>query len=80
MVAEANADGTGSPSVLERYYGVHPVLRVGIRWLLIIALTALAFHQTFLSLAITTREGGLGGYIWTVPLITTPWVRAPALL
>lgn len=70
MVAEVNADGPGSPSVLERYYGVNPVLRVGIRWLLIIALTALAFHQTFASLAVTTREGGLGGYIWTVPLIT----------
>ena len=55
--------------VLDRYYGVHPVYRLGLRWLLIIVLTAIAFGDTFVSLAVTTREGGVGGYVWTVPVV-----------
>src|SRR6478735_8570798 len=57
--------------VLDRYYGVHPLYRLGLRWLLIIVLTAIAFGESFVSLAITTREGGVGGYVWTVPLVAT---------
>lgn len=55
--------------ILDRYYGVHPLYRVSVRWLLIIILTAIAFGDTFVSLAMTTREGGIGGYVWTVPLV-----------
>ena len=57
--------------VLDRYYGVHPLYRLGFRWLLIIVLTAVAFGDSFVSLANTTREGGVGGYVWTVPVVAT---------
>lgn len=60
---------TGPGAVLERYYELHPVYRVVIRWLLIIVLTGVAFRESFISLADTTREGGIGGYLWTVPLV-----------
>ena len=69
-MATATTPAPSKPAAaLDRYYGVHPLYRLGLRWLLIGALTALAFHETFVSLAITTREGGIGGYVWTVPLV-----------
>ncbi|MDZ7885768.1 MAG: hypothetical protein U5N53_23980 [Mycobacterium sp.] len=71
MATATTADPPARTPILERYYGVHPLYRLGIRWLLIIALTAIAFGDTFVSLADTTREGGLGGYVWTVPLVAT---------
>ncbi len=55
---------------LERYYDLHPAFRVTLRWGLILALFALAFHDSVISLAHTTAAGGLGGYIWTVPIIS----------
>lgn len=69
MATATTADPPARTPILERYYGVHPLYRLGIRWLLIIALTAIAFGDTFVSLANTTREGGIGGYVWTVPLV-----------
>jgi hypothetical protein len=69
MGATTTAEHPARTSVLDRYYGVHPLYRLSIRWLLIIVLTAIAFGDTFVSLAITTREGGIGGYVWTVPVV-----------
>ncbi|GAA2568356.1 MFS transporter [Mycolicibacterium diernhoferi] len=69
-MATATTPAPSKPAAaLTRYYEVHPLYRLGLRWLLIGALTALAFHDTFISLAVTTREGGIGGYVWTVPLV-----------
>jgi hypothetical protein len=70
MGAATTAERPTRTSVLDRYYGVHPLYRLSIRWLLIIVLTAIAFGDTFVSLAITTREGGIGGYVWTVPVVS----------
>ncbi|ODR27650.1 hypothetical protein [Mycolicibacterium porcinum] len=50
------------------YYNLHPGYRLSIRWVLIVALTAFAFRASFASLVATTREGGIGGYVWTVPV------------
>ena len=47
---------------------LHPVYRLIIRWIFIALLTLLAFHRTLLSLVETTRGGGLGGYVWVVPI------------
>ncbi|WP_197382434.1 hypothetical protein [Mycolicibacterium mengxianglii] len=49
------------------YYGLHPTVRLLLRWLLILASTAVAYHETFASLARTTNSDGIGGYVWTVP-------------
>ncbi len=62
---------TGRPgltTLLARYYAVHPFYRVALRWALIVALTAFAFYDSFGSLVATTRAGGIGGYIWFVPV------------
>ncbi|TQK30682.1 hypothetical protein [Arthrobacter sp. SLBN-53] len=56
---------------LERYYDLHPALRVTLRWALILVLFVLAFHDSMISLARTSAAGGLGGYMWTVPVIAT---------
>jgi hypothetical protein len=45
---------------------VHPVYRLIVRWSLIVVLTAIAFRHSFAALATTTREGGIGGYVWTI--------------
>lgn len=69
-MATATASTKSGPSaVLDRYYQVHPAYRVGIRWALIVGLTFVAFGDTFASLANTTRQGGIGGYVWTVPVV-----------
>ncbi len=69
MTAAPTPAPSRTAAALNRYYEVDPVFRLTLRWLLIAALTALAFHQTFISLAHTTREGGVGGYVWTVPMV-----------
>lgn len=51
------------------YYGLHPHYRVGLRWLLILASTGVAFHPSIISLIHTTTAGGIGGYVWTVPVV-----------
>ncbi|OBC09219.1 hypothetical protein A5784_00585 [Mycobacterium sp. 852013-50091_SCH5140682] len=58
----------GLTTILARYYDVHPFYRLALRWALIIGLTAFAFHDSFGSLIATTRAGGIGGYVWTVPV------------
>lgn len=72
MTATASKTSTAAPaagaSLLARYYNVHPGYRLLLRWVLIAALTAFAFRASFESLVTTTREGGIGGYVWTVPV------------
>lgn len=46
---------------------LHPTIRLVLRWVYIAVLTLVAFRLSLLSLAATTRAGGLGGYAWTVP-------------
>ena len=46
----------------------HPVNRLILGWVAIVALTLLAYHRSLGSLIETTRGGGLGGYAWVVPL------------
>lgn len=52
-----------------RYYGLHPVYRVSLRWLLIATLGVIAFRSSIASLVETTRAGGLGGFVWTVAVV-----------
>ena len=44
------------------------VLRIVARWILLAALTVAAFWETLVTLLAETRQGGLNGYVWTVPL------------
>ncbi|MGW0161117.1 hypothetical protein ACWDUN_17580 [Mycobacterium sp. NPDC003323] len=66
---------TKAPSKLSAalawYLEINPIYRVVIRWVLIAGLTLFAFWDTFASLVHTTREGGIGGYVWTVPIVAT---------
>ncbi|MBU8825548.1 hypothetical protein [Mycolicibacterium goodii] len=52
---------------LNWYTNIHPTYRLVIRWALILGLTLFAFWDSLVSLADTTRQGGIGGYVWTVP-------------
>lgn len=69
MATTTTSESPPRTPILDRYYQVHPSYRLVIRWLLIIVLTVVAFGDTFVSLAETTREGGVGGYVWTVPVV-----------
>lgn len=51
------------------YYGLNPRVRVGLRWLLILACTAVGFRSSIVNLVHTTTSGGIGGYAWTVPIV-----------
>ncbi len=53
---------------LNWYTGTHPTYRLIIRWALIAALTVFAFRHSVASLVVTTQHGGIGGYVWTVPV------------
>lgn len=64
----APTEGVGRQSVLRRYYDLHPIYRLMVRWTLILVLTGIAFHRSIASLIDTTRAGSLGGYVWTVPM------------
>src|SRR5829696_4237253 len=46
----------------------HPTARVALRWAFIGGLTIAAFWASLVSLAMTTRGGGLNGYLWMVPV------------
>lgn len=46
----------------------HPLTRLVLRWAYIAALTGFAFHDTLRSAWATTVRGGLGGYVWIVPI------------
>lgn len=58
-----------SAKVSTWYYGLHPNYRVALRWLLILTCTGVAFRPSIISLMQTTAAGGIGGYVWTVPII-----------
>jgi hypothetical protein len=50
-----------------RYFELPPAYRLTVRWSLISILTAIAFWRSFISIGATAYEGGIGGYVWTVP-------------
>jgi hypothetical protein len=60
------------------YYGLSPHYRAALRWLLILACTVVAFYPSIVSLVTTTTAGGIGGYVWTVPLVALPVAVAVA--
>jgi hypothetical protein len=47
---------------------LHPSTRVSLRWVFIGGLAIIAFWPSLVSLAMTTRGGGLNGYLWMVPV------------
>lgn len=55
-------------TMLSRYYELHPVYRLTIRWAFIAVATLVAFHASLLSVVETTRAAGMLGYVWTVPV------------
>ena len=62
---------TPPPPVVKRepwLHSLHPVYRLILRWGYIAALTVFAFQASLRSLVETTRNGGLGGYVWVVPV------------
>ena len=62
---------TPPPPVVKRtpwLHTLHPVYRLILRWGYIAVLTVFAFHASLQRVVDTTRSGGLGGYVWVVPL------------
>ena len=57
------------PPALARYYELHPTYRLIKRWTVITVLTGFAFHESFYSVGVTAHDGGLGGFVWTVPTV-----------
>jgi xanthosine utilization system XapX-like protein len=51
-----------------REFVLHPSTRVALRWAFIFVVTLVAFWPSLVSLAMTTRGGGLNGYLWMVPV------------
>lgn len=47
---------------------LHPVTRLFLRWGFIALLTVIAFQRTLLSVWAATVGGGIGGYVWLVPV------------
>ena len=47
---------------------LHPVYRLILRWGYLGILTVFAFQASLRSVVETTRSGGLGGYVWVVPV------------
>ena len=59
------------PAVVEREPWLHalqPIYRLVFRWLFVVGTTVLAFHTSLRSVLEVTRAGGLGGYVWVVPI------------
>ena len=50
------------------YHALHPTYRLSFRWALIVVATMVAFRASTASMVATTQGGGLGGFIWTVPV------------
>lgn len=73
----STADAAAEPAAQEKlstrlgtwYYGLNPNYRVALRWLLILACTGVAFYPSIISLVHTTLRGGVGGFVWTVPIL-----------
>jgi hypothetical protein len=68
-MSTATADRTTdpTPSLLSRWHSAHPTYRLVVRWALILACTGVAFYDSIENLIQTTRNEGIGGYVWTVP-------------
>jgi hypothetical protein len=64
--AEPEAEPQNEPRRITAFL-LHPWTRVGLRWAFISILAVIAFWPSLVSLAMTTRGGGLNGYIWMVP-------------
>jgi hypothetical protein len=47
---------------------LQPVNRLILRWAFIAAGTLVAFHRSLASVVDTTRQGGMNGYVWVVPV------------
>lgn len=67
VVAPAESPAEPRPTVLQRYYGLHPAYRLIVRWALIAVLTGFAFRRSFASLIEISRTDSLAGYVWAVP-------------
>lgn len=69
-MSTATADApaaTPGRSLLSWWYALHPTYRLAARWALIVACTTVAFHDSIASVVRTTRNEGVGGYVWVVP-------------
>jgi hypothetical protein len=72
MTATTDAEeARAERSLSSWYFALHPGYRLTLRWILIVAMAAIAFHASIASLVETTRGGGLGGFVWTVVVIGT---------
>lgn len=49
---------------------LHPVTRLVLRWAFIALMTVIAFQESLRSAWATTVGGGIGGYVWLVPIAT----------
>ncbi len=67
VVAPADSAEEPAPTVLQRYYAVHPTYRLIVRWGLIAVLTGFAFYRSIVNLIEISRNDTLAGYVWTVP-------------
>lgn len=67
VVAPAESAEEPPPTVLQRYYAVHPTYRLIVRWGLIAVLTGFAFRRSIVNLIDISRNDTLAGYVWTVP-------------
>ncbi|MCG5431860.1 hypothetical protein LV457_06080 [Mycobacterium sp. MYCO198283] len=63
----ATAPARPIEAFLRWYYALHPTYRLAVRWALILGAAGVAFHASIASVAETTKHGGIGGYVWTVP-------------
>lgn len=64
---ESTSGRRGPAEWLAWYVEIHPTYRLIIRWAFIAALTVFAFWDSLVSMAQTSRAGGVGAYVWTVP-------------
>lgn len=69
MTATVEARPRGPSGFVNRYYELHPTYLLIVRWTWIAAVTGIAFHQSFVSIATTAHFEGIGGYVWTVPTV-----------
>lgn len=78
--APAGSPSRGTPAArLGSWYAdLNPTVRVGLRWLLILACAVVAFWHSIIALVHTTLVGGIGGYVWTVPVIAVMTAAAVA--
>ncbi len=76
--AGAPSRGTLAARLGSWYADCNPTVRVGLRWLLILACAVGAFWHSIIALVHTTLVGGIGGYVWTVPVIAVMTAAAVA--